>query len=69
MRFDEILVIAVIVMLIASTYMGYCVQRTLYHSKMALEVLAEENSKMTLAALDLGQEVARLKHRVAELDK
>jgi hypothetical protein len=68
MRTDEILLGAVLVMLIASTYMGFTVQRSLYHSRKALEALAQEIGKMGLATLVLDEEVEHLKHRVAELE-
>ena len=69
MRFDEVLLCAVLVMLIASTYMGWCVQRSLYHSKKAFEAVVQEIGGMRLATLDIDQEVAQLKRRVAELEK
>jgi hypothetical protein len=65
---DVILLGAVLVMLIASTYMGFTVQRSLHHSKKAFEALIKEIGAMRLAALDLDEEVTRLKHRVAELE-
>ena len=55
MRFDEVLLCAVLVMLTASIYMGWCVQRSLYHSRKAFEVLIEE--------------ISAIKRRVAELEK
>jgi hypothetical protein len=66
---NEILLGAVLVMLIASTYMGFAMQRSLYHSKKSFEALIKEIGKMGLATLDLEQEVERLKHRVAELER
>jgi hypothetical protein len=65
---NQILLGAVLVMLIASTYMGFAVQRSLYHSRKTFEALTKEIGKMGLATLDLDEEVERLKHRVAELE-
>ena len=69
MNFDEVLLCAVLVMLIGSIYMGYCVQRSLYHSKKAFEAVVQEIGGMRLATLDLDQEVAQLKRRITELEK
>jgi hypothetical protein len=68
MNGDEILLGAVLVMLIGSTYMGFTVKRSLYHSRKAFEALTKEIGKMGLATLDLEAEVARLKLRVAALE-
>jgi hypothetical protein len=65
---DEILLGAVLVMLIASTYMGFAVQRSLYHSRKAFEALTKEITQITIANFHLDEEVERLKHRVAELE-
>jgi len=46
MSFDELLLGAVLVMLIASTYMGWCVQRALYHSRHAMIALRDEYVRM-----------------------
>jgi hypothetical protein len=69
MNWDELLLCTVLVMLIASTYTGFCVQRSLYHSKKTFEALIQEIGGLRLATLDLDQEVAQLKHRVTELEK
>jgi hypothetical protein len=65
MMFDEILIVAVFVMLIASTYMGYCVQRSLYHSRKAFEGFAREVSAFRLALIHLDERVERLEADVA----
>jgi CHASE1-domain containing sensor protein len=61
MTFDEVLIAAVLVMLIASTYMGFAVRQSLYHSRKAFEALIEE-------VVNLDEQVERLEHRVADLE-
>ena len=72
MRTDEILLGAVLVMLIASTYMGFAVKRSLYDNQKSFEALTEALTKeigaMELAIINLDEEVTRLSHRVAELE-
>jgi hypothetical protein len=55
MRTDEILLCAVLVMLIGSTYMGFAVKRSLYRLRKT-------------STLNLDEEVERLKYRVAALE-
>jgi hypothetical protein len=64
---DELLLAAVLVMLIASTYMGFAMQRSLYHSRKAFEALLIEIGTMGRATLNLDEEVVRLKERVEAL--
>jgi hypothetical protein len=68
MNYDEILLSAVLVMLIGSTYMGFAVQRSLYHSRKTFEALTEEITKMAITNFALDDEVTALKYRVAELE-
>lgn len=68
MKFDEVLLLVVGVMLIASTAMGYSVQRLLRHSKKALEALRSENDAMMRTALDLKNDLAQLKRCAAALE-
>jgi hypothetical protein len=69
MTFDEILLIAVLVMSIASTWMAWGVQSSLRRSREALEALVEQLGAMGLASLDHDQRIERLEHRIKELEK
>ena len=61
MRFDEVLLCAVLVMLIASTYMSFSIQRALYHNREAfLHVIKGLG--------DFGVALHRLDQRVQELE-
>jgi hypothetical protein len=61
MKWDELLLCAVLVMLIASTYMGYCIQRALYHYK--------EVGRHVITGLgDFGIALHKLDERVRELE-
>lgn len=62
MRFDEILILAVLVMLIGSMWMGFMLQRSLHHSREAFEALTREIGGMV-------RKVERLEERLAELER
>jgi hypothetical protein len=58
---DDILLAAVLVMLMASTFMAWNVQRALYHSRKSMDLLISEYSAMT-------EELWELKGRVLQLE-
>ena len=68
MKFDEILLSAVLVMLIASTLMAWSLQSSLRHSRQALEALVKQIGAMGLATIDLDRKVESLGQRVKELE-
>lgn len=55
MRVDEILIVAVIVMLMASIFMGLTVQRSLRHSQKAFEALIEKIDEFERRVAELEQ--------------
>jgi isopentenyl diphosphate isomerase/L-lactate dehydrogenase-like FMN-dependent dehydrogenase len=69
MIFDEILLIAVLVMLIASTSMAWSMQLSMRRSREALEALVKQIGEVGLANLNHDQRIERLEHRVEELEK
>jgi hypothetical protein len=69
MSFDELLLGAVLVMLIASTYMGWCVQRALYHSRHAMIALRDEYMRMSQLSFELNERVGLLEYRLRELER
>lgn len=62
MSFDEILLGAVLVMLIASTCMAWSVQQSLRRSRQAFDFLVKEIGAMQ------DQKIEMLEHRVKELE-
>jgi len=63
MRTDEILIVAVGVMLIGSIYMGFTVQRSLYHTRKAFEALTKELVHVDLELTRLQNRLTALEHR------
>jgi cell division protein FtsB len=68
MKYDEILLSAVLVMLIASTWMGWSLRLAMHRSQQAVESLAKEIGTMGLATLKLDQRLETLEYRVKELE-
>ena len=68
MNFDEVLLSAVLVMLIASTWMGWSLRLAMRRSQQALESFAKEIGTMGLAALQLDRRLETLEHRVKGLE-
>ena len=68
MSFDEILLSAVLVMLIASTFMAWSLQQSLRQSRQAFESLVKEIGAMGLAMLNLDYRLEWLERRVKELE-
>jgi type II secretory pathway component PulJ len=68
MSFDEILLITVLVMLIASTFMAWSVLQSSLRSRQAFEALVKEIGAMGLATLDLDRRLETLEYRVKELE-
>lgn len=69
MNFDEILLSAVLVMLIASTFMAWSLHSSLRHSRQAFEALVEQLGTMGMAAIALDRRLETLEYRVKELEK
>jgi hypothetical protein len=67
MRFDEVLLCAVLVMLIASMYMGFCVQRSLYHNREAFRTFIKEIGVFGVALHKLDQRVAELENKTEKV--
>lgn len=63
MNFDEALLCAVLVMLIASTYIGFSIQRALYHYKQVSRTLIEEFGTFGVALHKLDQRVQELEDK------
>ena len=69
MNFDEILLTAVLVMLIASTWMAWGMQSSLRRSREAFEALVKQIGTMGLATIALDRKVESLEERIRELEK
>lgn len=68
MRTDEVLIVAVGLMLCASILMGLNLRLALDRSRKAFEALAIQLSSLTGSTLNLDQKVERLERRIAELE-
>jgi hypothetical protein len=68
MIFDEILLIAVLVMLIASTFMAWSLILASRRSRVALEALVKQIGTMGLATVALDRKVESLEARIKELE-
>jgi hypothetical protein len=68
MIFDEILLIAVLVMLIASTWMAWSLRLAMHRSRQSLDSLVKQIGAMGLATLQLDRRLETLEYRVKELE-
>jgi hypothetical protein len=59
--FDEVLILAALVMLIGSIWMGYAMRRSLYHSQKAFDALTESMKVYFI-------EIDQLKDRLDKLE-
>ncbi len=60
---DEILLGAILVMMIASTYMAYCLNRSLRHSRKAFEALIRDFASLDLELTKMNNRLDRLETR------
>jgi hypothetical protein len=68
MNFDEILLSAVLVMLIASTWMAWSMQSSLRRARESFEALVRQIGTMGLATIALDRKVESLEERIRELE-
>jgi hypothetical protein len=67
--FDEILLSAVLIMLIASTWMGWSLRLAMHRSRQSLEALVKQIGALGLATLNVDRRLEKLEERVQELEK
>ena len=68
MIWSEMLLLCVLVMLIASIYMGFCINRALFHSRMAMRSLRIEYAVMKELCVKFDQRMDALETRIKELE-